>query len=60
MLGFIHPITQAYSEFTIAAPADFNAVRHILVNGMTKPMGRVDYSESPEICWSRWSRWTRK
>lgn len=29
-LGFTHPITEMYCEFAVAAPSDFEAVRHML------------------------------
>ncbi len=38
-LGFAHPVTEVYREFTVAAPADFDAVRHRLHLGAA---GRTD------------------
>lgn len=35
-LGFTHPVTEVYSEFTAAAPADFDAVRHRLHHGAAR------------------------
>lgn len=51
-LGFTHPKTEAYCEFTVAAPPDFNAAHHALSCRAAGSTGE-DYRESPEMCRSR-------
>ena len=48
-LGFTHPVTAVYSEYTAAAPADFDDMCHRLQVG-ARTSTTNDHSESPERC----------